>query len=176
MRDARGLKAIILVGAQGSGKSTYAKKIEKEYPRTMRATKDDIRYLAYDRQRYAERYDECNKRFGMWVTRMHLDTIDVILRQQLDVIWDECNCLAVTRTGIVEYLRHNYPNIYIEAHYIHSSLERCLKRNAKRAPHKVVPEDTVAQFHAELTESVGPLNTACSKFLSEGFDGVKIVY
>ena len=176
MTDARGLKAFVLLGAQGAGKSTYAKTLTDENPRMKCATKDDIRFMVYDTNRYNERFDDNNKRFGVTVTQMHLQVIDMILRQQLDVIWDETNCSSVMRSGIVEYLKENYPGIFVEVHYLHSELDRCLKNNRKRRPEQIVPDNIIKDYYRTLTESIGPMSTASKSLYDEGFDRVKIIY
>jgi len=176
MNDARGLKAIVLIGAQAAGKSTYAKELTDETSRLKHANKDAIRFMAYDTNRYSERFDDNNKRFGILVTQIHLNIIDIILRQQLDVIWDETNYTSAMRSGIVGYLKEHYPRIFVEAHYIHSELDRCLKRNRHRRPEQIVPDDVIMDCYESLTESIGPMSTACQSLLDEGFDRVKIIY
>jgi predicted kinase len=169
-------KAIILIGAQGSGKSTYAKELEKADHNIKRASKDDIRFMAWDTNRYSERYNENNSKFGLWVTQVHLEVIDIILKQGLDVIIDETNGSSILRKGLIEWLKLEHPGVKIEAHYIHRELDGCLRRNALRRPEQIVKDEIIRNFHAMLTRDIGPMDLATQKLLDEGFDDVTIIY
>lgn len=170
-------KAIVLIGTQGSGKSTYAKELESA---TMkRASQDDIRLLLWPTDNYNANYAKYHKKSGLTVRQMWLQAMHHILKLGLDVIVDETHHLKVQRTGMVKYLKEKYPGITVEAHYIRSSLERCLRRNAKRPEHKRVPEPIVEEFYEALIRSFGPYaddtDHLPSVLFGEGFDTVKII-
>jgi len=173
------MKAILTVAIQGAGKSTYAKKLESMNPEMKRATKDDIRFLLFDKNKYVEMFDTNYTLFGDLVNEIHKKVIETILAQNLTIIIDETHHTKRSRLKMIQFLRSINKDIEIEAHYLHCPLDVCLARNAQRSPEQIVPEYVVRTFYNELSESLNgfPSNVdIIQTFLDEGFNNAKIVY
>jgi tRNA uridine 5-carbamoylmethylation protein Kti12 len=170
-------KAIILIGIQGSGKSTYAKELENNNDNIKRVTKDDIRFMLFDRKTYVEKFDENHKWFGNVVDSIYYDVVRTILNQSLDIIIDETNHIKSHRIGLIKWLKDHYPDIKVVAHYCHAELEDALRRNAMRPDHQNVPQPIVEEFHRELLEGFGGswnIWSIVDNLWKEGFDDILV--
>jgi predicted kinase len=148
-------RAIVLVGIQGVGKSTYCKKLESEDPTVKRVTRDDIRFMLFDTNRYAEIFEEVHDKFGHVLDSIYKMTVDTILQQGLTVLLDETHHRKADRKKTLKYLRETYPGIKVEVHYLYSDFERCYERNMGRRPEQRVPRAIVRRFHQELVAGFG---------------------
>lgn len=172
------MRAILTVSIQGSGKSTYAKYLEKTDSKIKRATKDDLRFMIYDINSYSKKYEENTKLFGTILEETYFKIISAIIRQGLTVIVDETNHTRKERAVMLKFLRSTYPGIKVEAHYLYSSLDRCLARNIKRRPEQIVPESVVRRYYEELIASLGGSAEpypAVEQLTKEGFDVVQVI-
>ena len=173
------MKAILTIGIQGTGKSTYSKKLESADPTKKRVTKDEIRFMLFDLNNYtADTYEDLHRRFGGRLEIIYWMMIDVVLQQGLTVILDETHHTKKERKATLARLRVTYPSIKVEAHYLYSDFQRCLARNAKRRPEQIVPEQVMRRFQQELVASFGgsaiPYK-AGAKLGWENFDVVRCI-
>lgn len=173
------MRAILTIAIPGAGKSTYARKLEQQNPKIKRATKDQLRFILWDTNRYSEKFEENVERFGDLLDNMYLDVIDTILAQGLDVIIDEINHTKRMRLQMRNFLKGLYPDIKLEAHYIRCPLDVCLKRNKQRNAEQIVPDEVIRMFHQELVASFGGTDSdvwqIAEILTKEGFDKIEFV-
>ena len=172
------MKAIIPIGIQGVGKSTYAHFLEKTHNKTKRISKDEIRFLMFGLENYAENFDNLHNQFGYFLDNTYYGIMSVIMAQELTVIADETNHTRKERKELISFLRSVSPHIKIEAHYLNASIDFALRQNAKRRPEQIVPEDIIRRFHQEQIASFGGSNYLYSiieQLKSEGFDNISII-
>lgn len=149
--------AFVMVGAPGSGKSTYASKLA-ETENAVIVSGDDIR---------EELYGSAEK-VGNWV-EIH----DEIERQVADavergknVILDGTHYKSVYRTDALNLL-WSYGFERVEAVVLDASLATCLARNFQRE--RNVPDYTVKQIHSTL-------QCGLRTIMMEPFDRFQFVY
>ncbi len=149
------LTAYVMVGAQGSGKSTYAEKLARIENAVVIAG-DDIR---------AELYGSAEIQ-GNWV-EIH-DRIEELVAENCHrcVILDGTHYLREYREEAIALLRsYGYENV--EAVIMDASLATCLARNFQRT--RNVPDYIVKSTHEKLQRSL-------PKILSENFTRCNFVY
>lgn len=148
-------RAIVLVGLQGVGKSTYCKQLESKDPTIKRATKDDIRFMLFDIHDYGDKFEDVHNKFGHIVEYIYRTMVDTILKQGLTVILDETNHRKIERKETLKYLRKTYPGIKVEAHYLYNNFEKCYDRNMARRPEQRVPRAIMWRFLEEMVLGFG---------------------
>jgi len=167
------MRAIVIIGTQGTGKSTYCKRLEAENPNIKRVTKDDVRFALFDLHNYDKNYDKLHKEYGDRVEAIYWMMIDTILQQGLTVILDETHHKKKDRKATLARLKGSYPGIKVEAHFLYSNFERCWARNLKRRPEQIVSRDIMWRYFEELVASfAGSLNKwkVTAKLAWENFD------
>ena len=170
-------KAIVLIGMQGCGKSTYAKELESKNPHMKRLSRDDIRFMMFDLHNYSDNFDELHATHGTYLDYIYLTMTEVIMEQGLTIILDETHHVAESRRITLETLHDIDPDITVEAHYLPIDISLALERNAQRRPEQVVPEDIVRDFQQDLLSSLGgswSLWDVIAKLTNEGFDNVVV--
>lgn len=142
-------KAFIMVGLQGSGKSTTAKKIADLCGITEYISADIIRqYINYEPT----------------VWQIHTNLIQNAVSRGQDIIVDNTSIKEKERKSIIELIREYQKSEYeIIAVEIRCDLEKCLDRNFKRS--RVVPKEVIARYSLFYT----------SPSLKEGFDRLVVV-
>ena len=172
-------RAIVIIGVQGTGKSTYCKKLETANPKIKRVTKDDIRFAMFDINTYSENFDKVHAEFGKRLNEIYWLYVDTILKQGLTVILDKTHHREADRKDTLKKLKSNYPNIKVEAHFLYSDFERCWARNIKRRPEQIVPKEIMRMFLEELVASFGGTLNAWevgAKLGQEGFDTIQYIH
>jgi predicted kinase len=172
------MKAILTVSIQGAGKTTYAKHLASKDPTIKKATKDDVRFMLFDTNRYSEKFEENILRFGFRLDRMYEEVIRTILSQDLNIIIDETNHTKPERERIVKFLRGLNLDVEIEAHYLHRPFEDCWERNIKRRPEQIVPRLVMERYYQELIASFGGSadpQAATEALSNEGFKVVECI-
>ena len=149
------LTAYVMVGAPGSGKSTYAAKLA-ETENAVVISGDDVR---------AELYGSADIQ-GDWAEIW--DRIDTLVSEScgMSVILDGTHCRADYREEAVTLLR-SYGYDKIEAVVMDASLATCLARNFQRKRH--VPDYVIKQMHSDLKKSM-------DNMFIEDFNRINFVY
>ena len=134
------MKAYVLVGAPGAGKSTLASRIEKETNAVI-VSGDEVRAELYG--------DEANQ--GNWV-EIH-DRIEELVSEAVGcpLIMDGTHYLSSYRREALALLRSDgYDDI--EAIVVNPPLETCIQRNANR--HRSVARHVVIGMYEKLQKSL----------------------
>jgi predicted kinase len=149
------MEAYLMVGAPGSGKSTYARTLAKTEDAVV-ISGDDVR---------AELYGDANIQ-GEWneIQNRIVELIEENVGKP--VVLDGTHYRASYRKEAVNLLRsYGYNNI--TAVVIDKSLEVCLTQNAARS--RVVPRHVIVNMHQKLQSSLRGIN-------SEDFERIQYVY
>ncbi|MFE7948231.1 AAA family ATPase [Streptomyces sp. NPDC057426] len=142
---------IVLIGAAGSGKSTWA----STWPRTQVLELDAFRALVSD-----EAGDQSATADAVAVLRTVLEAR--LARKKTTVI-DATNTEKAVRAGLVQAARrHGVP---VVALLVSTTADVCVDRQTGRTPDRAVPEDVVRAQHAAAVAAFPGLR-------GEGFDHV----
>lgn len=149
------LTAYVMVGAPGSGKTTYAHELA-DSENAVVISGDDVR---------SELYGDAGIQ-GDWAEIW--DEIDTRVSEAcgMPVILDNTACRKDYRAEIVTLLR-SYGYERVEAIVMKTSLETCLERNANRS--RNVPEHIIRQMHSDLQRSLKTIT-------EENFNGFHFIY
>ena len=145
------MKAFVLVGAPGAGKSTLATQIEKEENAVV-ISGDEIRAELYGNGAAQGKWEEIHDR----IEEMVSESCGV------PVVLDGTHYLASYRREALALLR-SYGYDDVEAIVVNPPLEDCIFRNANR--HRGVPRHVVVGMHEKLQNSLAHINI-------EGFNRV----
>jgi len=167
-------KAIVLIGLQGIGKSTYCRKnfSKSEY---QLCVKDDIRFLIYPNDLSFEETFPHEKT----VVKIHQMAIDTALELGKIPVIDETHVSKKHRMAMLDYLKYHYPGIEVEAHVFPIDLDLALERNAKRSGKRFVPEEVIRRCYRTLVNGlrrdVFKKKYTILALKEEGFDNVVMV-
>jgi predicted kinase len=135
---------LLLVGAAGSGKSTWAR---ARFRSSQVVSSDDLRAMVSDD---AADQDATRDAFAI----LHVIAKARVRRGLLTVI-DATNLLASSRRPLLELARrHGRPTVAV---VFDVPLPELLRRNAGRE--RVVPEATVRRHHAQLLDAIVDLGS-----------------
>jgi predicted kinase len=148
------MKAFILVGTPGAGKTTYAEELAKEHNAVV-ISGDDIRTELYG----------CSEFQPNWVEIWSCIEDKVAENVGVPLVMDGTHCRADYRAEVLTLLR-SYGYSSIEAFVLNTPLDICLDRNSRR--HRVVPEHTVRHMHKSLERSIYSIH-------NEPFDAVTVI-
>lgn len=145
------MKAFVMVGAPGAGKSTLAAQIQKDEGAVI-VSGDEVR---------AELYGDASIQ-GKW-TEIH-DRIEELVSEACgnSVILDGTHYLSSYRKEALTMLK-SYGYDEVEAVVVNPPLDECIFQNASR--HRGVPRHVVINMHKKLQESLQFIDT-------EGFSQV----
>jgi predicted kinase len=148
------MKAYVMVGAPGAGKSTRASELAK-LENAFIISGDKIREELYG--------DDANQ--GNWV-EIH-DRIEELISEAVGapIILDGTHYLSSYRREAISLLR-GYGYDEVVAVVVNSALEECIQRNANR--HRGVPRHTLVSMHHKLQSSLEFIDV-------EGFDRVTVM-
>jgi len=137
--------AFVMVGAPGSGKSTYAVKLAKERNAVI-ISGDDIRAELFGSAEIQGNW------FAIW------DRIVELVEGYSDrnVILDGTHYRGDYRAEAITMLR-SYGYYSVEAVVVNPSLATCLARNFQRADRNV-PDYVVKEMHEKLQRSLGKID------------------
>jgi predicted kinase len=129
--------AVVMMGAPGSGKSTFAHNLMKQ---------NDFTYVNYDTIRKELYGDESIQ--GSW-KEISKVVDELISKSKGNIIVDGCHHTSQYRKEICKKLKENGYN-HIVGVFVNSSLENCLKQNSSRS--RQVPEDVIERIWGKLNE------------------------
>ncbi len=133
-------KLILLIGIQGSGKTTLALKlVEKGFKRICA---DDIRGELFG--------DPIIQGDNTKIFEIFFDRLGKLLEEGGDVVVDNTNLNSKQRKPILDMAAAvGYTDVQLWL--LDVPLDLCLKRNASRE--RVVPEEAITSYHAELNRA-----------------------
>lgn len=149
------LTAYVMVGAPGSGKTTYAHEFA-ESENAVVISGDDVRAELYGSAEIQGDWGE------IW------ERIDELVSEScgVSVILDGTHCRADYRAEAITLLR-SYGYDKVEAIVMDATLPTCLARNFKRE--RNVPDYIVKQMHSDLQQSLPTIT-------DEDFDSINFIY
>lgn len=146
-------KLIMMVGLPGSGKSTYAEKIAKEFNATVFSS-DALRKELYGSEAVQDHNEEV---FDILMKRM-----SIALERGENVVFDAMNINSKNRRHTLRMIDRYHCEKY--AMVVATPYEVCLERNAKRE--RNVPEWAIKRAYMNFTMPT----------IREGFDKVGFIY
>lgn len=149
------MKAFVMCGAPGSGKSTYVSALKAKYPGAVVISGDDIREELYGDADVQGDYNRIHDR----MVEMLEDSVGST------VIMDSTHYRAAYRKSVIALL-NSFGYTEIEAIVVNRPLEVCLKQNASRS--RFVPEYVIEKMHNSLQASIRGID-------NEGFSAVQYV-
>jgi predicted kinase len=151
------MRAFVMVGAPGAGKSTYAAKLSKIEEAKI-ISGDDIR---------EDLYGSANTQ-GNWVEiwdRIE-EEVELCAGDNKNVILDGTHYTSTYREEAIAMLK-SYGYNQIEAIVIDTSLDNCIFRNASR--HRGVPRHTLIEMNKKLQSSLKTID-------NEGFSHINYIF
>jgi len=130
---------IVLVGIQGSGKSSWAEK-EKQRCDIAVVSTDELRALLFG--------DVTDQSNNAQVFELAHKLVATYLEAGVDVIYDATNIKKEWRKPLIE-IGKKY-DAYIICIYFNIPIETCLDRNFKR--NRKVPSDVIKRYHEMIEE------------------------
>ena len=142
-------KLIILCGAPGSGKTTWAKKYCEEHSNTIHVSRDVIRFSLLGNDEYYFAHED-----------KVLDTFYTLIAQGLkdgkNVIADASHLTRKSRynciTNIRNKLRTNNFEYPIEVIYFQPPLNVCYTRNDMRTGRAFVPHSAIERMYLSMSD------------------------
>lgn len=127
-----------LVGLPASGKSSWARQMQKAWPVIKTLSKDHLRLMLDNGQFSIE-----NESF---IRHMRLVTINMILNHGYSVIVDDTN-LNPSSCGELSRLAEEFPVTYVEVSFTDIPVDECISRDAKRTGSAHVGETVIRRMH-----------------------------
>lgn len=149
------MKAFVMCGAPGSGKSTYVSDLRAKYPDAVVISGDDIREELYGDASVQGDYNRIHDRMVEMLEESVGSTI----------IMDSTHYRAAYRKSVIALL-NSFGYSDIEAVVVNRPLEVCLRQNASRD--RKVPQYVIEKMHNSLKNSIRGIN-------NEGFSAVQFV-
>ena len=141
-------KLIIMSGAPGSGKSTYAKLLVQRSTNTIHISRDAIRFsLLGPNDHYFSRETEVLETF--------YNNIISYLKLRYDVIADASHLNWKARKTLLEKIAKEITNFQVEVIYMRPPLEICFERNDTRFGRENVPHDVITKMYNSQSD---PMN------------------
>ncbi|MCK9428756.1 MAG: AAA family ATPase [Candidatus Omnitrophica bacterium] len=117
-------KVIILRGIPASGKTTKARELVLNNPRTKRINRDDLRKML-DFGEYSIENEDIIKLLQMRI-------VEELLVQDYSVVIDDTNIKDITVDWWTIFIKSVRSDIEIEVFWIDTPLQECIERDAKR--------------------------------------------
>jgi predicted kinase len=133
---------LILVGAPGSGKSTYAKYFLRTEENWIRISRDDFRTMQFGATIVSEREEKM-------ISEMVFASIEALLRKNSNVLLDATNCKKEYINQFIEKF-NNKANISFKIFELSKEVleERCEKRFNETGKH--IPKNVIQKFVQNL--------------------------
>lgn len=140
-------KLIIMSGAPGSGKSTYAKLLVQHDTNIVHISRDAIRFsLLEPEDHYFSRETEVLETF--------YNNIILSLNRGCNVIADASHLNWKSRRILLENVAKEVTNFQVEVIYMRPPLEVCLERNDTRTGRENVPHDIITKMYNSQSDPV----------------------
>jgi predicted kinase len=137
------IKAVVLCGAPGSGKSTWAKaEISKDPNNWVRINNDDIRSMA-NGSVWSSSYEKL-------ITETRLFLIREAFKRDKNVIVDNVNANKRHFEDVCKLAKEANRDITVFERLFYCELDELLERNAKREGAARVPDEAVKKFFKDL--------------------------
>lgn len=130
-------KLTILIGAPASGKSTYAEWTVRSEPKTIRISRDEIRFAQFQ--------EVLEGSYENIISKLIHAQIKTTLENGWNLVVDNCNCRKMYITEIVENFKHLAD---IEFKLFDLPLDELLKRNKTRT--RRVPKSVIESMYKDL--------------------------
>jgi predicted kinase len=148
------MKAVVMVGAPGAGKSFYAAKLAKKESAVV-ISGDEIRAELYGNASIQGQWNEIWERIEEMVSESVGKT----------VILDGTHCRAAYRKESIALLQ-SYGYNEIEAVVLDAPLDKCIMQNATRQ--RGVPRHVIVEMHENLRHSIEGID-------KEGFSSISYI-
>lgn len=136
-------RIIITQGLPGSGKSTWAKEYQREFPNFKRINRDDLRTM-FDDSRWSKEREKFIK-----ISRNML--IKLAMMEGFDVILDETHLIPQAQEEIRTLIHTIAEDLKItidgEIKMFDTDVEECIKRDKKRKGKAQVGEKVIRTFY-----------------------------
>ena len=138
-------KLIIMSGAPGSGKSTYAEKLVQNESNYISVSRDKIRFsLLSSTDHYFSKENE--------VLKNYYKTISSFLNMGYNVIADSSNLSWKARKTLITEISKRSTLDKIDVIYMRPSLEICFQRNDTREGRENVPHSAITNMWNSQTD------------------------
>lgn len=145
-------EVVMIMGASGSGKSTFTSKLVKEG--YVLACLDEIRKEKYGYYEFKKDTDEIYNTFN--------DIVRVGVKSNKNVVLDGLHSSHKLRTRLVKMIRLANPECKIKLVHLNRDLETCIKQNRKRIGEKRFEDSTIEDIYKRIIKPT----------YSEGFDKI----
>ncbi len=135
----------ILIGAPGSGKSTFAANFSNN-EHTIWASRDTIRFRYLDKNPNAHYFDFENEVYNDFINE-----IVAALKNYCNAVADATHLNIAARKKLTNAIDKYYTNYNIIYIVFLASAEVCIEHNKNRVGHANVPEDVIRDMRAKLT-------------------------
>jgi len=129
-----------MVGAPGSGKSSWANKVVKHYPDANIVSRDKVRFsMITEKDDYFSKEKEV---FNEFISQI----ADSVKHHQVTIV-DATHMNKKGRNKVFSRLTSTLENVTLKAIVMNTTLETCLERNAQREGLALVPESAIARMY-----------------------------
>ena len=144
----------LMVGVQGSGKSTYSKKLRNEFGYKI-ISSDEVRMMHPDWEEskiFPEVYRLCANE----------------LKEGNDVVFDATNITPKVRARNINLVREHYDNFEVYAYFINTKKELCKERVLKR-------NNMEGELYLPIEVIDSYYNNLIPPSVEEGFDKIIVI-
>jgi len=133
---------IMLVGPPGSGKTKFARNVQRDYANFKIISPNDIRI-----DMFGEEYDAKN---SIELYEKVYSDIELYLNEHYNIVYDSCNCRVAYRRKMVDFLKST--NLVKKLICVLFSLpkQKCLLNNANRPKKLRIPENIIENMWVTL--------------------------
>jgi predicted kinase len=129
-----------MVGAPGSGKSSWANKVVEHCPDANIVSRDKVRFsMITEKDDYFSKEKEV---FNEFISQI----VDSVKHHQITIV-DATHMNKKGRNKVFNRLTSTLENVTLKAIVMNTTLETCLERNAQREGLALVPESAIARMY-----------------------------